>query len=458
MGQDVETGSPHDMLTRSIVARARALRLDALDPDVLRVARDCLLDWCGVTLAAARDPLVDILVAIAEDEGGRPMARLIGRAGRVSAAQAALINGAASHTLDYDDVNLTPPGHPSAVIFPAVLALAEARQASGAAVLAAFVAGYDTMCRVGEVIGYGHYERGFHATATLGTFGAAMACAHLLGFDEERALHALGIAGSRAAGLKSMFGTMVKPLHAGLAAQNGLQAVLLAERGFRSRPDVLECAQGFGVTHAPDFDANRRFANQPDGHHLFGNLFKFHAACYSVHSTIECARKLRQEHGVVPDQVRSFVVRVGAGCDGMCNIESPASGFEAKFSLRLAAAFGLAGLDTANLATYTTANAIDPTMVALRDRVRVNLVSGWGLSEAEMDVELNDGRFITLAHDCGQPLVDKSEQSRLVAAKFRSLAVPALGAVACNALEAYVARLEHLDSVAPFLSLCQPAS
>jgi len=456
VGQDVESGSPQDRLTRSIVARARALRLDALDADVLRVARDCLLDWCGVSLAAARDPLVDILVAVAEEEGGHPVSTLVGRAGRVSAAQAALINGAASHTLDYDDVNLTPPGHPSAAIFPAVLALAEARRASGSAVLAAFIAGYDTMCRVGEVIGHGHYERGFHATATLGTFGAAMACAHLIGLDEERALHAMGIAGTRAAGLKSMFGTMVKPLHAGLAAQSGLQAVLLAERGFCSRPDVLECAQGFGVTHAPGFDAKRRFANQPDGRYLLGNLFKFHAACYSVHSTIECARKLRQVQGVTTDQIRSLVVRVGAGCEGMCTIQSPVSGFEAKFSLRLAAAFGLVGLDTANLATYTTANALDTVIVDLRDRVRVDLVPKWGLSEAEMDAELDDGRRIALAHDSGQPLADKREQSHLVAAKFRSLAAPTLGAVACDALQAYVAGLEHLESITPLLTLCQP--
>ena len=134
--------------------------------------------------------------------------------------------------------------------------------ASGRRCHTAFVAGYELQCRLGLLLAPGHYNvLGFHATGTLGSFGAAAACAHLLGLDAEQFATALGIAGTQAAGLKSMFGTMCKPLHAGKAAYHGLLAARLAARGFTSRTDALECAQGFARTHSPDFNPDRAFGN-----------------------------------------------------------------------------------------------------------------------------------------------------------------------------------------------------
>ena len=151
----------------------------------------------------------------------------------------------------------------------------------------------------------GHYDvLGFHATGTLGSFGAAAACAHLLGLDAETFATALGIAGTQAAGLKSMFGTMCKPLHAGKAAYHGLLAAKLAQRGFTSRNDVLECAQGFAERTAPT-STRRRVGRPPGGFHIRNNLFKYHAACYMTHGPIEAARKLREQHGLTPDASRA---------------------------------------------------------------------------------------------------------------------------------------------------------
>ena len=165
-----------------------------------------------------------------------------------------MVNGAAAHALDFDDVNLAMPGHPSVAILPALLALAEERGSSGADVLTAFVAGYELQCRIGRTIAPGHYDGlGFHATATVGSFGAAAACAHLLGLDADRFATALGIAGTQAAGLKSMFGTMCKPLHAGKAAYHGLMAAKLAARGFTSRTDVHRMRAGFCPHAQPGF-------------------------------------------------------------------------------------------------------------------------------------------------------------------------------------------------------------
>ncbi len=154
--------------------------------------------------------------------------------------------------------------------------------------LAAFVAGYELQCRIGKTIAPGHYDvLGFHATATVGSFGSAAACAHLLGLDADQFATALGIAGTQAAGLKSMFGTMCKPLHAGKAAYHGLMAAKLAARGFTSRTDVVECAQGFARTHSPDFNPDRAFDTPPNGWWIASNLFKYHASCYMTHAAIE---------------------------------------------------------------------------------------------------------------------------------------------------------------------------
>src|SRR4051812_11175020 len=224
-------------LTRALAAQASAMTYDALPEEVRALARQCVLDYFGVALAGADDPLVAIVLDELAEAGGNPQASLIGHAQRLPALSAALINGAIGHALDYDDVNLAMPGHPSVAILPGLLALAETRQSSGREVIAAFVAGYETACRIGSAMRPGHYDRGFHATGTVGCLGAAAACARLLKLDAEATAQALGIAGTQAAGLKSQFGTMCKPFHAGKASYNGLLAARPSPpRGFRPPP------------------------------------------------------------------------------------------------------------------------------------------------------------------------------------------------------------------------------
>src|SRR5215203_7194419 len=219
-------------LTGRLVAGVRDLRYDDLPADVIVIAKHCLLDWLGVTLAGSREPLAQMLRDEVAEQGGRPQATLIGTDARASTQQAALVNGAASHALDFDDVHLVMNGHPSVPVLPALLALAEAHDGDGRALIAAFVAGVEVECRIGALVMPGHYNAGFHATGTLGAFGAAAACAHLLALDTDQWQIALAIAGTQAGGLKAMFGTMCKPLHAGKAAANGLLAATLAARGF----------------------------------------------------------------------------------------------------------------------------------------------------------------------------------------------------------------------------------
>src|SRR6266436_3443805 len=312
-------------LTLAIAEGASALAYADLPAPVRALARQCVLDYLGVALAGAADPLVRILLDEMTEAAGTPQASIIGHEVRLPALSAALVNGAAAHALDYDDVNMAMPGHPSVAILPALLALAELKGSSGREVIIAFVAGYETACRIGEALQPGHYNLGFHSTAAVGCFGAAAACARLLDLDTEATAIALGIAGTQAAGLKSQFGTMCKPFHAGKAAQSGLLAARLAARGFSSRPDLVECEQGFAATHAPNFFPEAALATPPNGFYIFANLFKYHAACYLTHGPIECARAVREQRAT-PEEIAHITLRLDKSCERVCNITAPSDG------------------------------------------------------------------------------------------------------------------------------------
>lgn len=229
-------------VTKNITDFVAALRYENLPEPAVELAKHCFLDWLGVTIAGSREPLVGLLREQAEEEGGNPLCSLIGSGQKCAPSWAALINGAASHALDFDDVVSAMGGHPSVPVFPALVASADIHQTSGQAFITAFIAGFETECRVGTLAAPEHYARGFHATGTVGTFGAAAACAHLYQLDSNAWQIAFGLAAAQAAGLKCMFGTMTKPFHAGKAAANGFSppgwpGVALAQTVRRWRPN-----------------------------------------------------------------------------------------------------------------------------------------------------------------------------------------------------------------------------
>ncbi len=452
---DITSQGMSDGLTRALAEQARTLSYTDLPDDVRMLARQCVLDYVACTLAGAKDELTDILLAEAQEQGGGPIATVIGHSTRLPVLSAALVNGAASHALDFDDVNIAMTGHPSVVLLSALLAVAEERGSAGRDVLTAFVAGYELQCRLGLLLAPGHYNvLGFHATGTLGSFGAATACAHLLGLDAEKFATALGIAGTQAAGLKSMFGTMCKPLHAGKAAYHGLLAARLAQRGFTSRGDVLECPQGFARTHSPDFNPADALAEPPGGFHIRNNLFKYHAACYMTHAPIEAARKLREQHGLTPDSIARIRLSLDETCDRICNIPAPRTGLEAKFSLRLTTAMALAGVNTGGLASYSEATAVDPTLIALRDKVEFNFQNGRPNTIADLELVLTDGRRVTATHDSGVPATDIAEQGRRLEEKFTSLAEPILGAATTRDLVDQIGRFDALRDLRGVMRMC----
>ncbi len=442
-------------LTQALAEQARSLTFADLPDDVRALARQCVLDYVACTLAGSKEDLTGILLAEMEEAGGAPLATVIGHGARLPVLSAALVNGAASHALDFDDVNLSMTGHPSVVLLSALLALAEERGSSGRDVLTAFVAGYELQCRLGLLLAPGHYNvLGFHATGTLGSFGAAAACAHLLQLDAGQFATALGIAGTQAAGLKSMFGTMCKPLHAGKAAYHGLLAARLARRGFTSRPDVVECPQGFARTHSPDFHPAAALGEPPGGFHIRNNLFKYHAACYMTHAPIEAARRLREQHGLTPGDIAQIRLRLDETCDRVCNIPAPRTGLEAKFSLRLTTAMALAGVDTGGLGSYSEETAADPTLIALRDKVEFDFQNGRPNTIADLELVLTDGRSVSTSYDSGVPASDIQEQGRRLAEKFTSLAEPILGGAPTRDLIGEIERFEALSDLRTMMRLC----
>jgi len=445
---DGDLGNPTKVteLTRSLAQQASAVTYDTLPEPVRELARQCVLNYYGVALAGVDDPLVAILLDELAEAAGAAQASVIGHKARLPTLAAALVNGAIGHALDYDDVNLAMPGHPSVAILPALMALAEQRRSSGREVIAAFVAGYETACRIGMALRPGHYNLGFHATGTAGCFGAAAACARLLGLDAAATAQALGIAGTQASGLKSQFGTMCKPFHAGKASHNGLLGARLAARGFSSRPDLLECEQGFASTHGPDFRPEAALAAPPNRFYIFANLFKYHAACYLTHGPIECARAVRKQQAA-PGEIAHITLRLDQSCARVCNIAAPSNGLEAKFSLRQTVAMALSGIDTASLGAYSAASATDPALVALRDKITLDFQDGWPQAAAEIEVVLGDGRVLRASHDAGIPCADFAGQGTRLAAKFDALAGPVAGPARARELREMISALDRLADV-----------
>lgn len=430
------------MTTSSITAAIARFAAGAVPPpeSARAVARLSLMDWAAVALAGLEEPVAVMLRALADEEGGTAQATLIGHARKVPARMAALANGALSHALDYDDTHFAYVGHPSVAVFPAALAMAERQDATAAAVVEAALMGMEAACRIGHWLGTQHYNHGFHQTATSGAFGAAVAAGRLLGLDAGRMAHALGLTATRASGLKSQFGTMGKPFNAGIAAANGIEAALLAAEGFVSRPDGIECIQGFAETHAGEArDGEGALAGLGEAYWFEAVQHKFHACCHGTHAVLEALIGLRAEPGFDAARITRVVLTVNPRWLRVCNIPSPETGLEAKFSYRLTTAMALAGLHTGALDVYSAATCADPALGALRDKVEVMADAAVSDTAARVMIERHGGTRQAAAFDLDRPLPLAARRAK-IAGKVRAL-LPPQAAEAVIALDDDVATL-----------------
>ena len=439
--------------TARIAERAVNTRFEDLSPEAITVTKQCLMDFIGVALAGMDEPLARILLEEVEEQGGHPQASMFRTGRKASLSQAALVNGTAGHALDYDDVNSGCNGHPTAPVAPAVMALAEHRGSSGRDVVRALASGIDAECLVVSYTGRSPYARGWHATGTVGCFGATAASAQLLGLDADTTAHAFGIAGTQAAGLKAVFGTMSKPLHAGHSAATGLMAASLAKRGYSSRPNILEAAQGFGATQS-DTMSMERFERDIEAVDSFvpDTNYKYHAAGYLVHSAIEAAKALQAEHRFANQDVESIEIKVDSGHFTTVNIPSPSTGLEAKFSLRFAVAMALHGVDTARIESFNDDIVKDLALIETRDKAHV-VAFDEPAADTRVTITTTDGRVVSLDVNVAIPERDLELQWRKLEAKFHSLVDPLLGLDTADQLVAWCRDLENRGDLSGFWDL-----
>ena len=350
----------------SIAERLAQFVSEAEPPnDVLTTARFCLFDWASCAIAGANEPVAQSVRRMINSEAGAPLSSVIGQDLRVPPRAAALANGTISHALDYDDTHFAHIGHPSVAVIPAALACGEARKASADDVSHAIALGAEASIAIGLWLGRRHYQAGFHQTATAGAFGAAVAAARIASLSDTQFIHALNLLATRVSGLKVQFGSMGKPLNAGIAASNGVEAVLLAEAGMIAPTDAISGQFGFGALH--DGEGNvTPLSELRTMWHLPEISFKMHACCHGLHAMIEALLKL--DLRTPPDRIQ---VQTHPRWRTVCDIADPVSALETKFSFRHVAAMVVRGQDTAGLSTFSDASALDSELASIRQRVEV---------------------------------------------------------------------------------------
>ena len=444
--------------TADLAERAASFGSVELTPSQLERVRQCVLDWIGVSVAGAQEPVGRALQAVAVGEASAPRCAVIGTHVRTGPQSAALANGTASHAHDYDDISFWMHGHPSIVVAAAVFALAESRGLTGSDVVSALAAGYEVGARVGLAVGTGHYVAGWHSTGTIGAFAAAAGAGKALNLDAEAMERALGLAATQAAGLKVSFGTMAKPLHGGRDAAAGVLAALLAEQGFTAPRGAIEAPQGFAATQAPGFDAERPDAEMAGRLGLESISFKKHPACGATHATIDAMQSAFADHAIAGDDVERVRLRVTRYMLDICCIPEPTTGIEGMFSVRHAGALVLAGRGT-GLSGFTDEAVQDPAVVAARERFEVQPHPDRPAGvRTEVTIRLRTGDDLVYDLDERVPATDDElpRQWRTLAAKFHDLVVPVAGEAAADELVARIARFEHETAVGELLSLTRP--
>ncbi|MBU2647494.1 MmgE/PrpD family protein [bacterium] len=444
--------------TQQIAGYITATRPDTIAPVEFEFAKVALMDWVSVALAGMNEPLSLQLIQHAELLGGNEQATILGHDKRFNVAYGALVNGAMSHALDYDDSMMTFIGHPSVALFPGILALSEWRQKSGLELLTAFLVGLQTGSMIGVCAGFEHYAKGWHGTGTIGRMASTAACSNLLGLNQDVVTYALGIGGTQSCGLKQVFGTMCKPLNAGGAAQGGVTASLLAEGGFDSATDILEGAQGFGVALTVDFD--KLELAQPGEVGIVQSIsHKFHASCHLTHSPIESLLSVMKESGIVAGNVETVEVNVAPFAIQTAPIMDPKTGLEGKFCIGYCVANALLRRDT-GIAAFTDEMVNDPEIKKLMEKITV--VPTERLQENRMKAEVNvittDKKTLSGSFDVADDNPDLKTRQEKIGVKFDSLCVPILGQRQAAELKNVIETIDQAESVVEMIRLCSVKS
>ena len=448
--------------TRDLARFAANLRYEDIPGDVRQHVKLCVLDGLGVALFGSRLPWTRMVQDAAIEEGANPVASFWGTSQKGSIAQAALVNGTAGHAFEMDDIHKESIVHPNSLACPVAFAFAESSPTiSGQDILTAIVAGYEVGTRVGNAATMALFLRGFHPQGTNGAFVAAAAAGRILRLPEDQMLHTLGIAGSMAAGLMAaQEGAMVKRLHAGRAAQSGVQAALLAQKGFTGITEVLEAGYGGFLSS---------LSGKPNPERLTAGLgsvwetqqvgFKLYPSVTSIHTALDALDQIMRQHNLTADQIEAIEV----GCSHMTYVHTawhykPAGVTAAQMNLF----FGLAVIALfrdGSVRQYAQDRIADPAILAFLSRLSAhtdNDLEAMGPAfrhAARVVVITRDGR--TLRHEClgrrGSP--DDPVGAGAIEQKFAANVDGILAGQAANELKDLVFRLDQLDNAEPIVAL-----
>jgi 2-methylcitrate dehydratase PrpD len=422
-------------------------------------AKRALLDTIGVTLAGHHEEAGQIITAWVKETGGSQAATVLGTSVHTTPALAALANGTLGHALDFDDVTRHMRGHPSVPVAPVVLALGEVGQVSGAEVVVAFVLGIEVEAKLGKAMTSALPRRGWHPTATIGALGAAAAAAKILHLSEHQTQLALGIAASKASGLRQNFGTMTKPLHAGEAARTGVEAAQLAQRGFTADRHILESRFGFFNTFVGEGEFTLDLVLQDFGapYEIVspGIGVKPYPSCRQTHRAIDAMLHLVHTYHLQPDDVSEIVCQTSARLQDFLIHHRPQSGLEGKFSMEYCMAAALLH-GQMGLAQFSDASVQDPRAQALLRQVRFEHpdqdAADWETPMPDIiKVVLRDGRHLHQRVDIpkGDPALPLSWEA--LVAKFQDCAARILTPEQIQNAIHHLSHLEELPTLQPLI-------
>jgi 2-methylcitrate dehydratase PrpD len=429
---------------------------DGVPASVRYEAVRSFLNWTGCAIGGSRHETVDIALAAVSPFAGKAQAAVLGRAERLDALNAALLNGIASHVFDFDDTHLKTIIHPAGPIASAILSLAQLKPVSGRDFLHAFILGVEVECRIGNAVYPAHYDIGWHITGTAGVFGAAAAAGRLLGLTEQQMIWALGIAGTQSSGFREMFGTMCKSFHPGRAAQNGLLSAFLAQRDFTSSNRVLEAPRGFAHVMSTQRNFDEITKGLGDSFEIALNTYKPFACGIVIHPIIDGCIQLRNEFSLKAAEIERIDLEVDPLVLELTGKKTPQVGLEGKFSVYHSAAVAIID-GRAGEEEYSDSRVHDCEVVALRDKVGATASENIAEDECHVTVTLKDGRVLKkhVEHAIGslaRPMTDAD-----LDAKFGSLADPVLGAQEASRLRDLCWNIEKLDDVAVLAAAAVPA-
>ena len=443
------------MVTNNLALHITKTTYDQFSENAIFEAKRSLLNWLGVAIGAAKHESMDKVLTVAKLTASQPQATVLGRNEKVDMLFAALLNGMSSHIYDFDDTLLETVLHPSAPVFPAILAYAEHEKKSGKEVLEAFIIGCEVEARLALSVYPSHYWRGWHITGSVGGIGAAAAISKLLGLDVEKTIYALGIAATDPTGLREMFGTMTKPYHPGKAAMNGLLAALIGGQGFTTSLKPLEAERGFINVLSEENKLEVITDNWGEKWEIEKNSYKPFASGIVTHPAIDAIITIQEEQKLQAEDVESIVITAHPLVKELTGKTAITTGLEGKFSVYHCVAAGFFNLK-AGVYEFSDEYVNNPSVKSLRAKISLVIDEKIKEDQVHVKVKLTDGSEFThfVEHAIGsaqKPMTDEQLKD-----KFFDVTGEIISKDAKSQLIELVDRFEELDDLTSFFNLCQP--